>query len=281
MLDATQLGGPELSFNNLLDADAAWRAVQISTHPTVSIVKHTIPCGLATRSDLAAAFDAALAGDPISAFGGVVALNRDVDAVAAQRLVGTRFDIVLAKGFSDDALAILRRKKNLRILQLTVDVPASTRERLPYDLRPIAGGMLVQEQDNDVDDASRWQVVTERKPDTWQFADLGYAWAASRLVKSNAIVVVSDQAVLGVGAGQPNRLQSVDIAVRKAGERARGAALASDAFFPFPDGLELAAAAGITAVVQPGGSIRDSDVIAAADRAEIAMVFTGTRHFRH
>jgi len=281
VLDATQLGGPELSFNNLLDADAAWRAIQISTDPTVSIVKHTIPCGLATRADLVSAFDAALAGDPVSAFGGIVALNRDADAIVAQRLTETRFDIVLAQDFSDEALVILRKKRNIRILQLRGDMPSETFDRLPLDLRPIAGGILFQEQDNAVDNAADWQVVTERRPTERELTDLEYAWEAARHVKSNAIVVVGDRSVLGVGAGQPNRLESVDIAVRKASERAKGAALASDAFFPFADGLERAIRAGITAVVQPGGSVRDSEVIAAADRAGISMVFTGTRHFRH
>lgn len=281
VLDAIQIGGPELSFNNLLDMDAAWRAVQISTDPTVSIVKHTIPCGLGSRAGLVAAFDAALAGDPVSAFGGIVALNRDVDGDAAQRLIQTRFDVVLAKGYAEDALVMLRKKKNLRIMQLDPVVPASSVERSSYDVRPIAGGMLVQDQDTGLDNKTGWMVVTEHQPDEKELRDLEYAWAAARLVRSNAIVLVSGRAIVGVGAGQPNRLESVNIAVGKAGECAKSAALASDAYFPFADGLERAIDAGITAVIQPGGSVRDKEVIAAADRAGIAMIFTGTRHFRH
>lgn len=281
VLDATQLAGPELSFNNLLDADAAWRAAHIVPGVTVAIVKHTIPCGLATRADAEEAFDAALAGDPVSAFGGIVALNREVDVPVARRLISTRFDVVIADGFSKDALALMRTKKNIRILELPFEPGMTQPQPSPYDLRPIAGGLLVQDQDDAAISASTWTVATERQPTRDELSDLTYAWAAVRLVKSNAIVVARDRAVLGVGAGQPNRLESVDIAVRKAGMRAKGAALASDAFFPFADGLERAVAAGITAVVQPGGSVRDSDVISAANRAGVAMMFTGMRHFRH
>lgn len=281
VLDATQHGGPELSFNNLLDADAAWRAVGLAAEPTVAIVKHTIPCGLATRSDLPAAFDAALAGDPVSAFGGIVALNGHVEEVTARRLLATRFDIVLAEGFSPEALALLGKRKNIRILQMGRALRLGEPERTPYDLRPIAGGILVQQQDYRSDDPSGWKVVTQRQPDGKELVDLSFAWDAARLVKSNAIVLAKDQSVLGVGAGQPNRLESVEIAVRKAAARAKGAALASDAFFPFADGVERAIDAGITAVIQPGGSVRDAQVIEAANRAGITMVITGVRHFRH
>ena len=281
VLDATQLGGPELSFNNLLDADAAWQAARTFAGPTVAIVKHTVPCGLATRADLGNAFDAALAGDPVSAFGGIVAVKGMVDTSLAHRLTGTRFDIVMAHGFSADALALLGKKKNIRILHMPSDDGRRRAGRAPLDLRPIAGGILVQAQDDAPLDRADWRTVTERQPTERELDDLTYAWSAVRLVKSNAIVLTKDQAVVGVGAGQPNRLESVDIAVRKAGGRAKGAALASDAFFPFADGLERAIAAGVSAIVQPGGSVRDSEVIAAADRAGVAMTFTGKRHFRH
>ena len=281
LLDATQLAGPELSFNNLLDADAAWQAAHISTRPTVSIVKHTVPCGLATRSEYDDAFDAALAGDPVSAFGGIVAFNGNVDITLAPRLTATRFDIVIARGFTADALALLVKRKYMRILGMPLDAGSGRAGRLPLDLRPIAGGLLVQEQDDATVEPARWTTVTERRPTDQELNDLAYAWSAVRLVKSNAIVLARDQAVVGVGAGQPNRLESVDIAVRKAGGRSKGAALASDAFFPFADGLERAISAGISAVVQPGGSVRDKEVIAAADRAGVAMMFTGVRHFRH
>jgi phosphoribosylaminoimidazolecarboxamide formyltransferase/IMP cyclohydrolase len=280
LLDAEHLGGPELSFNNLLDGDAAWRASQLFQEPTVAIVKHTIPCGLATREDLDLAYEAALAGDPVSAFGGIVALNRDVDVSTAQRLTATRFDIVIAPNYSEEALAVIRKRKNTRILRLTCSRTELSADA-SLDVRPISGGMLVQTQDNQSDDESGWKVVTSRPPSDTELEDLRYAWAAARLVKSNAIVLANDRSIVGVGAGQPNRLESVNIAVRKAAERAKGAALASDAFFPFADGLEQAAAAGISAVIQPGGSVRDAEVIAAAEAAGIAMVMTGTRHFRH
>lgn len=280
VLDATQHAGPELSFNNLLDADAAWQAASIDSDPTVAIVKHTVPCGLASRSNLGEAFDAALAGDPVSAFGGIVALNGKVDLEVAQRLIATRFDIVLAHEFSPDALALVTTKRNIRVLELH-PVGNGRLRQAPLDIRPISGGVLVQDQDDAADDVSLWNVVSKRQPTAQETADLHYAWAAVRLVKSNAIVVARDRALLGVGAGQPNRLESVDIAVRKAGERAEGAALASDAFFPFTDGLERAIDAGVSAIVQPGGSVRDNAVIAAADRAGVTMLFTGIRHFRH
>ena len=235
---------------------------------------------MATRDDLDRAYDAALEGDPISAFGGIVALNRDVDVSTAHRLTATRFDIVIAPGYSEEALALIKRKKNTRILGLQ-NLSAWHTSDVSLDLRPISGGMLVQTQDNQPDDESGWTVVTSRQPTDTEYDDLRYAWAAARLVKSNAIVLARERSVIGVGAGQPNRLESVNIAVRKAGKRAEGAALASDAFFPFADGLEQATAAGIGSVIQPGGSVRDAEVIAAAEAAGIAMVMTGTRHFRH
>ncbi len=280
LLDARQLHGKELSFNNLLDADAAWQACHISGAPTVSIIKHTVPCGLATRERIDDAFRAALEGDPVSAYGGIVALNRPVDEGTARLLSTVFFEVIIAPGYSAEASALLTKKKNLRLLVL--DGPGSNRDGGPRrDYRPITGGMLVQTADIDVDDPHSWEVVTDAKPTDGQMADLEFAWKASRLVKSNAIVFVKNEAIVGVGAGQPNRLESVSIASRKAGDKAKGAALASDAFFPFADGVEMAIAAGITSIVQPGGSVRDDEVIAAANRAGIAMVFTKTRHFRH
>jgi phosphoribosylaminoimidazolecarboxamide formyltransferase/IMP cyclohydrolase len=280
VLDAEQLAGKELSFNNLLDADAAWSAVQGFTRPGVAIVKHTIPCGLAERDALRDAFDEALRGDPVSAFGGIVALNGPVDGETARRMAGIFFEVVIAPGFDEDARDRLGRKKALRLLRMPVDA-VNASPNGDWDVRPIAGGLLVQTPDTDVDDPETWRVVTERAPDAREMADLAFAWHAVRHVKSNAIVLVRDRAVIGVGSGQPNRLESVRIAVAKAGDRAAGAVLASDAFFPFPDGLEAAMAAGVSAAVQPGGSVRDDAVIAAADRADVAMLFTGTRHFRH
>jgi phosphoribosylaminoimidazolecarboxamide formyltransferase/IMP cyclohydrolase len=271
VLDAVQLAGKELSFNNLLDADAAWSA---------AIVKHTIPCGLAERETLAEAFSMALRGDEVSAFGGIVALNRPLDLETAQRLGEIFFEVVIAPGFEPDALQHLKRKKSLRLLEM----PAGSADISPspdLDIRPIAGGLLVQTPDIAPDDPGTWQVVTERAPDAREMADLVFAWRAARHIKSNAIVLVRDRAIVGVGSGQPNRLESVRIASDKAGERAAGAVLASDAFFPFPDGVEQGLAAGVTAVVQPGGSVRDDLVIEAVNKAGAAMLFTGTRHFRH
>lgn len=280
LLDAERIHGPELSFNNYLDADAAWIAAQHQSEPAVAIVKHMLPCGLAVRPTLAKAYEAAFAGDPVSAFGGIVALNRPVDEPTASLMRKIKLDIIIAPDYSESALAILKRKKNTRILKLNNRVDeagaAST-----FDLRPISGGLLVQVPDSQPDDESSWQVVTNVKPTPEQFGDLAFAWQAARMVKSNAIVLAKDRAIIGLGAGQPNRLESVAIAVRKAGDNAHGSSMASDAFFPFADGVQTAFDAGVTAVIQPGGSVRDDEVIEAADNAGIAMIFTGTRHFRH
>jgi phosphoribosylaminoimidazolecarboxamide formyltransferase/IMP cyclohydrolase len=279
VLDAVQLGGKELSFNNLLDADAAWAAAWTFAEPTVAIVKHTIPCGLASRPDLADAFDAALAGDPISAFGGIVAANRPLDGETARRIGRVHFDIVMAPRFSPEAHEILSKKRQLRLLELAA--PAADPTISAWDVRLIRGGFLLQDPDDGVDDPSAWTVVTERSANNRELRDLTFAWSAVRHVKSNAIVIARDSAIVGVGSGQPNRVESVRIAARTAAEAAHGAALASDAFFPFPDGIELAAAAGVTAIVQPGGSIRDESCIEAANRLGLAMLFTAVRHFRH
>jgi phosphoribosylaminoimidazolecarboxamide formyltransferase/IMP cyclohydrolase len=280
VLDAAQLGGKDLSFNNLLDADAAWAVVRGLANPAVAIVKHTIPCGLAERETVADAFAEALRGDPVSAFGGIVALNRPVDGETAQRMAEVFFEVVIAPGFDAGALQALGKKKGLRLLAMPSAAGSETGAG-DWDVRPIAGGWLVQAPDSVAADSAAWRVVTTRQPDARELDDLVFAWHAVRHVKSNAIVLARDRALTGVGSGQPNRVESVRIAVGKAGERAVGSVLASDAFFPFPDGLETAIAAGVTAAIQPGGSVRDDEVIAAADRAGIAMVFTGVRHFRH
>ena len=280
VLDAKQLAGKALSYNNLLDADAAWGAIQRLPNPAVSIVKHTIPCGLASRETLADAFDAALAGDPVSAFGGIVALSQEVDAETARRISKIFFEVVIAPGFSPEAIDVLGKKKQLRLLEMDADSHGAQPARR-LDIRPIRGGLLLQDADDQLDDPSTWEVVTSRKPSEAEFRDLVFAWEAARHVKSNAIVLAKDTAITGVGSGQPNRVESVHIAVKRAGDRARGSVLAGDAFFPFPDGVEAAIAAGVTAIVQPGGSIRDSEVIAVAESAGVAMLFTGTRHFKH
>ncbi len=274
---ARQVHGRELSFNNLLDADAAWRAATDFDGVAVAIIKHTNPCGLAVSSDQVEAYQQALAGDPVSAFGGIVGFNSVVTAATAREMSSVFYEVVVAPGYEDEALEELKKKRNLRILEVAPAEGGSD----DYDLRPLSGGILAQSQDVLAEDASSWKVVTQRKPDDREMSDLAFAWKVAKHIKSNAIVLVRDRALLGMGAGQPNRLNSVHLAVRAAGDTAPGSVLASDAFFPFPDGVELAAGGGATAIVQPGGSIRDDEVIAAADGANLAMVFTGVRHFKH
>ncbi len=276
MAGAAQLHGRELSYNNLMDADAAWRTVSDFAEPTVAVVKHNNPCGLASRGAIAEAYHLAYEGDTVSAFGGIVAFNRIVDAASAQAMDPVFYEVVIAPGYDDDALEILRRKRNLRIL-----VIGAAPLKAALDLRPISGGMLVQGADDITEDPAAWRTVTEREPSEAERQDLAFAWKAAKHIKSNAIVFAKDRALVGMGAGQPNRVVSVHLSQRIAGENAKGAVLASDAFFPFADNIELAAEAGVTAIVQPGGSVRDEEVIAAADKTGLAMVFTGVRHFRH
>ena len=276
---ARQLHGRELSFNNLMDADAAWRTVSDYEDPAVCVIKHANPCGLASRDDLAQAYQLAYEGDPVSAFGGIVGFNRAVTAEAAEAMGPVFYEVVVAPGYDGDALEILQRKRNLRIL--AVDRAVASGGATDYDVRPLSGGMLVQTPDGIEEDASQWETATERAPSASELADLAFAWKAVKHIKSNAIAFVKDRQLIGMGAGQPNRVVSVHLSQRAAGDKAAGCVLASDAFFPFPDNIELAAEAGITAIVQPGGSIRDDEVIAAANAAGIAMVFTGVRHFRH
>ncbi len=272
-----QLHGKEMSYNNWLDLDGSWMAAQDFPEPTVAIIKHSNPCGLASASTLAEAYAKALASDPVSAFGSIISVNRPLDLATAQQIGDLFVEIVAAPAYESDALKFLQRKKNLRIL-LATGLP----ER-PLSLRSVYGGVLVQELDTSSEDMNpaNWQIVSKAQPSAAQLADLAFAWRVCRHVKSNAIVYVQDQATVGVGAGQMSRVDSVMLAAHKAGERAKGAVMASDAFFPFADGIEKAAEYGIAAVVQPGGSIRDEDVIVAADRLGLVMALTGVRHFRH
>ena len=287
LANAQQIQGKPLSYNNILDADAAWAVVSDFPPATVAIIKHTNPCGLARAGDPLVAYEQALAGDPLAAFGGIVAANTPVDASLAQRLVERFYEIVLAPAFTDEAVAILAGRPNLRVLALPLEEPAT---RLTW--RSVVGGMLIQEADRvDGSEVNQARVVTRRQPTEQEWAALGFAWRAVRHVKSNAIVLVQglaeDQALaeaaalVGMGAGQPSRVASVEIAIERAGSRAQGAVLASDAFFPKADGVEVAARAGIQTIIQPGGSLGDEEVIAAADAAGLAMVFTGSRHFLH
>ena len=275
---AEKLWGKELSFNNIVDADAAWDVVADFDEPTAAIVKHTNPCGLACREDLAEAYRLALAGDPVSAFGGIAAFNRLVTKAVAEEVSKAFYEIVIAPGFDDDALDLLKHKKNLRIMAMGSGKGPGIGG---LDFRRINGGMLVQTPDSIVEEASKWKTVTKRKPTPQELADLSFAWKAVKHIKSNAIVLARNKALVGMGAGQPNRVTSVQLALRAAGARASGSVLASDAFFPFADNVELGAEGGVKAIVQPGGSIRDQEVIEAADASNIAMVFTGVRHFKH
>jgi phosphoribosylaminoimidazolecarboxamide formyltransferase / IMP cyclohydrolase len=276
---AAQLAGKELSYNNLLDADAALGLVaEHQVRPFAVIVKHTNPCGAAFGATLAEAYASALEGDPVSAFGGVVGLSRPLDGATAARIAGVFTEVVVAPGFEPEALAALAGKPSLRLVQVD---PARPSRRL--GVRSVAGGLLVQEPDaaGPGDDPASWALQAGDPPAPALLADLALAWSVARHVKSNAIVLARDGRVVGVGAGQQSRVDAVRLAVAKAGERAAGAAAGSDAFFPFPDGVEELAAAGVVAVAQPGGSVRDAEVTAAAARAGIAMLHTGRRHFRH
>ena len=273
---ARQLQGKELSYNNILDADAAWRVVTDFDSPAVAVIKHSNPCGLAVHDDQVTAYQRAHEGDPVSAYGGIVGFNRPVSGATAEAMKGIFYEVVVAPGYDAEAMELFASKKNLRVLEVGREDISSD-----LDLRPVSGGALIQSTDAIEDDPSSWRVVTERLPTDAQMDDLVFAWRAAKHVKSNAIIIAVDRAVVGMGAGQPNRVTSVHLALRAAGQRAENAALASDAFFPFADNIELLAEGGIAAVAQPGGSIRDDQVIAAANKLRISMVFTGVRHFRH
>jgi len=278
---AKQLWGKELSFNNILDADAAWGVVTDFSAPTVTIIKHTNPCGLASHEDIAEAYRRALSGDPVAAFGGIVAVNRAVDLAAAKEISQTFYEIVIAPEYQAEALEILKRRKDLRILVAELPPGYGGAPAGYLDFRRVKGGFLVQNSDSLPEGSVNLKTVTRRKPTPAEIKALLFAWRAVKHIKSNAIVLAKDKTLLGMGAGQPSRIVSAQIAIEKAGDKAAGSVLASDAMFPFPDVVEAAAKAGVTAIIQPGGSIRDDDSIKAADGHNMAMVFTGERHFRH
>ncbi|NTW41825.1 MAG: bifunctional phosphoribosylaminoimidazolecarboxamide formyltransferase/IMP cyclohydrolase, partial [Cellulomonadaceae bacterium] len=278
---ATQLHGKEMSYNNYVDADAAWRAAHDHDRPAVAIIKHANPCGIAVGADVAEAHARAHACDPVSAFGGVVAANRTVTAAMAEQIAPVFTEVVLAPEFEPEALEILQRKKNVRLLRVDGSGGGGS-----VELRPITGGLLMQVTDRidaPGDDAAQWTLAAGEPADEATLADLEFAWRAVRAVKSNAILLADDGASVGVGMGQVNRVDSCRLAVERANtgdaERARGAVAASDAFFPFADGLQVLLDAGVRAVVQPGGSVRDDEVVAAAAAAGVTMYLTGTRHF--
>jgi phosphoribosylaminoimidazolecarboxamide formyltransferase/IMP cyclohydrolase len=276
---AEQLHGKEMSYNNYVDADAAWRAAHDHGGlACVAVIKHTNPCGIAIGADVAEAHRKAHATDPVSAFGGVIATNSEVSAAMAEQVAEVFTEVVVAPSYEPAALEILTRKKNVRLLRLSAGA------RGGVEMRPISGGLLLQQRDlvdAPGDDPATWTLATGDPVPDDVLADLAFAWRACRAVKSNAVLLASDGAAVGIGMGQVNRVDSARLAVARAGGRARGSVAASDAFFPFPDGLEVLLEAGVRAVVQPGGSVRDDQVIAAAAAAGVPLYLTGTRHFAH
>ena len=275
-LGGKQLQGKELSYNNLLDLDAAWRAVVSFEKPTICINKHLSPCGIASSSHLSESYNAALACDPVSAFGSVIASNQVIDEETAQAMNDLFVECIVAPGFNKGALEIYIKKKNLRLVEMPALLLSEGEE-----FRSINSGFIKQSIDQGDPEGTEWKVVSKRQPTKEEFTSLKFAWKACQHVKSNAIVFVQGEATVGIGGGQPNRVDCVRIAKERAGDKSIGSVMASDAFFPFPDSVEEAAKFGITAIVQPGGSIRDQLSIDAADKANIAMVTTGIRHFRH
>ena len=273
-----QLGGDQLSYNNLLDLDAARGVLDEFLVPACVIVKHNIPCGVAIGATLLEAYRKAFACDPVSAFGGVIAFNRRVDGPVAEAVLSQFVEVLYARGYGEDALEVLSAKPDIRILD---DQERRTGLNLEVGTRQVKGGLLVQDRDIDPEERADMQVVSERRPTEAEWAGLTFAWRVCKHVRSNAIVIAADDVTIGIGAGQTSRVDSVRLALEKARSPVRGAVLASDAFFPFSDGPQLAIDAGISAIIQPGGSVRDPEVVEAIDDAGLAMVFTGRRHFRH
>ena len=281
IVQSVQLHGKEMSFNNYTDADAAWRAAFDHADPCVAIIKHANPCGIAVSEDISTAYKKAHECDPISAFGGVIAANRVVTTDMAKALAEIFTEVLIAPGYESQAIEILSQKPSIRILECTAPTSSSSSH---MELRPISGGMLLQEADKlnaPGDLNTSWKLVAGAPANPEIMRDLEFAWRAVRSVKSNAILLAKNRASVGVGMGQVNRVDSAELAVKRAGDRASGSVASSDAFFPFADGLQILIAAGISAVVSPGGSVRDDEVIAAAQQAGITLYFTGTRHFSH
>jgi phosphoribosylaminoimidazolecarboxamide formyltransferase/IMP cyclohydrolase len=274
---AVQVQGKELGFNNIQDASAAYQLVRDYELPAAAIVKHMNPCGLAVAADIATAYRLAYECDTVAAFGGIVAVNRPLDRSTAEQIVQIVTHVVIAPEVLDEAKDVLARRKNMIVL--AAEPPRGG--LFDFDVRSVPGGFLVQEWDRTGFDRNACVVMTQRAPTEPEWWQLGLAWTAVKHVKSNAIVLFKDGMAVGVGAGQMSRVEAVQIAVHRAGDRSAGSVMASDAFFPFPDGLEEGIRAGVTAVIQPGGSVKDADVVAAADAAGIAMVMTGQRHFKH
>ncbi len=278
---ARQIQGKELSYNNLMDLHAAWELVQEWTEPVVAILKHTNPCGVATAPQLVDAYRRARDTDPVSAYGGILGLNRPLDAATGREIAATFVEAVIAPGYAEEALGVLQDRKNLRLLELSPTDTGQAPAARGSEMRRVSGGMLVQDRDAVDLDPTTMKVVTNRAPTQAETQALRFAWRVAKHVKSNAIVLATAHATVGIGAGQMSRVDSVKLARMKAHFPTQGTVLASDAFFPFRDGVDAGAEAGVTAIVQPGGSVRDAEVISAADQHGMAMVFTGIRHFRH
>jgi phosphoribosylaminoimidazolecarboxamide formyltransferase/IMP cyclohydrolase len=273
-----QLHGKELSFNNLLDLDGAIGLSQEFTEPCVALLKHTVPCGVGVGEDLAEAYRTAFATDTSSPFGGIVGVNRPINKALAQELSEVFYEVIAAPDFEPEAFEILSKKKNLRLVRIVRELTGGS------DLRSSCGGLLMQDRDRIAPRSNNWKVVSKRQPTQDEWAGLEFAWKVARWAKSNAVVFASADRTLGIGLGQTSRVDSVELAVARSakyGASLKDSVLASDAFFPFPDGAEAAIKAGATAIIQPGGSVKDAEIISACDRLDVAMVFTGERHFRH
>jgi phosphoribosylaminoimidazolecarboxamide formyltransferase/IMP cyclohydrolase len=279
--NARQIQGKELSYNNILDSDAALNVVREFAAPTIAIIKHANPCGLASHTDLNVAYERALAGDPLSAYGGIVAVNRPVDGRLAQQIITSFYEVIIAPEFTSDAEELFRKKKALRLLTVGDMYAGMDQVAMTMEMRPVLGGFLAQTRDALPERDLRMDVMTTRQPTLEEVTNLRFAWQVVKHIKSNAIVLVKNHAIVGMGAGQPSRVDSVKIALNKAGVRGQGSVLASDAYFPKTDGVETAAQGGVTAIIQPGGSISDTDVLEVANKYNLAMVFTGARHFKH
>ena len=277
IVGAELVHGIEMSYTNYLDADAAWMAVSDFSEPAACVVKHLNPCGLALHNDQPTAYQRAFQGDSTSAYGGIVAFNRPLSLSTVEAMRGVLYHIIIAPGFEEGVLEALQGRKQTRVLK----VSAVSSSLTGFEMRFLSGGALLQTADSIQEETDDWEFVTKRSPTDEELLDLAFAWQVSRHIKSNAIVLARDNTMVGMGAGQPNRVTSVHLALRIAGDKAQGSAMASDAFMPFADNVELAATGGVTSVVQPGGSVRDSDVIEAADRLGMAMALTGVRHFKH
>lgn len=275
--DSVLLHGKQLSFNNIMDAHSAWCIATEFRTPTVAIIKHSNPCGLSSHRELSEAYFRAYHGDTTSAYGGIVGFNRTVDLRTVGAMKGVFYEVVVAPDYEPEALSLLKKRRNLRVLKMSSFHDGGEE----YDIRLVNGGILVQTHDQGTDDSLDWKIVTYRVPDDNDMKDLIFAWKAVKHVKSNAILLAKDSSILGIGAGQPNRVNSVDLALRGAGDRSVNSVMASDAFFPFPDNVDAAAGGGVKAIIQPGGSIRDQESIDAANSHNMIMVFTGKRHFKH